>query len=163
MIISSLVAMNGNRLIGVNNDLPWKLKDDLEHFKNYSMHKPIVMGRNTYDSIGRPLPNRTNIIVSNTLSEVDGCHVCKSLQEAISLAEKYTNDEIILIGGARIFEEGMQIINKLVISWVDADHLEGDIFFPEFSMDDWTEVTNDFYNKSAVNEFAFRITEYIKR
>ena len=163
MIISSLVAMNGNRLIGVNNDLPWKLKDDLEHFKNYSMHKPIVMGRNTYDSIGRPLPNRTNIIVSNTLSEVDDCHICKSLQEAISLAEKYTNDEIILIGGARIFEEGMQIINKLVISWVDADHLEGDIFFPEFSMNEWTEVTNDFYNKSAVNEFAFRITEYIKR
>ena len=163
MIISSLVAMNGNRLIGVNNDLPWKLKDDLEHFKNYSMHKPIVMGRNTYDSIGRPLPNRTNIIVSNTLSEVDDCHICKSLQEAISLAEKYTNDEIILIGGARIFEEGMQIINKLVISWVDADHLEGDIFFPEFSMDEWTEVANDIYSKSEVNEFAFRITEYIKR
>lgn len=163
MIISSLVAMNGNRLIGVNNDLPWKLKDDLEHFKNYSMHKPIVMGRNTYDSIGRPLPNRTNIIVSNTLSEVDDCHICKSLQEAISLAEKYTNDEIILIGGARIFEEGMQIINKLVISWVDADHLEGDIFFPEFSMDEWTEVANDFYNKSEVNEFSFRITEYIRK
>ena len=79
MIISSLVAMNGNKLIGVNNDLPWKLKDDLEHFKNYSMHKPIIMGRNTYDSIGRPLPNRTNIIVSNTLNEVSGCYICNSL------------------------------------------------------------------------------------
>ena len=79
MIISSLVAMNGNKLIGVNNDLPWKLKDDLEHFKNYSMHKPIIMGRNTYDSIGRPLPNRTNIIVSNTLNEVSGCYVCSSV------------------------------------------------------------------------------------
>ena len=68
MIISSLVAMNGNKLIGVNNDLPWKLKDDLEHFKNYSMHKPIIMGRNTYDSIGRPLPNRTNIIVQEFIN-----------------------------------------------------------------------------------------------
>ena len=67
MIISSLVAMNSNRLIGVNNDLPWKLRDDLEHFKNYSINKPIIMGRNTFDSIGRPLPNRINIIVSNKL------------------------------------------------------------------------------------------------
>ena len=75
MIISSLVAMNSNRLIGVNNDLPWKLRDDLEHFKNYSMNKPIIMGRNTFDSIGRPLPNRINIIVSNKMKQVDGCHI----------------------------------------------------------------------------------------
>ena len=66
MIISSLVAMNSNRLIGVNNDLPWKLRDDLEHFKTYSMHKPIIMGRNTFDSIGRPLPNRINICLLYT-------------------------------------------------------------------------------------------------
>ena len=65
MILSSLVAMNSERLIGVNNDLPWKLRDDLEHFKNYSMHKPIIMGRNTFESIGRPLPNRTKIIDSS--------------------------------------------------------------------------------------------------
>ena len=71
MIISSLVAMNSNRLIGVNNDLPWKLRDDLEHFKNYSMNKPIIMGRNTFDSIGRPLPNRINIIVSNKMKQVE--------------------------------------------------------------------------------------------
>ena len=96
MIISSLVAMNADRLIGVNNDLPWKLKDDLEHFKNYSMHKPIIMGRNTFESIGRPLPNRTNIIVSNKLESIEGCYICKSLDEAIELGEKYTKDEIIL-------------------------------------------------------------------
>ena len=77
MIISSLVAMNVDRLIGVNNDLPWKLKDDLEHFKNYSMHKPIIMGRNTFESIGRPLPNRTNIVVSNKLESIEGCYICK--------------------------------------------------------------------------------------
>ena len=109
MIISSLVAMNSNRLIGVNNDLPWKLRDDLEHFKNYSMNKPIIMGRNTFDSIGRPLPNRINIIVSNKMKQVDDCHICKSLDEAIQLGMKYTNDEIVLIGGSRIFEEGMQL------------------------------------------------------
>ena len=114
MIISSLVAMNANRLIGVNNNLPWKLKDDLKHFKNYSMHKPIIMGRNTYESIGRPLPNRTNIIVSNKIENVENCNICKSLDEAILLGQKFSNDEIILIGGSRIFEEGMSKVNKLV-------------------------------------------------
>ena len=163
MIISSLVAMNGNKLIGVNNDLPWKLKDDLEHFKNYSMHKPIIMGRNTYDSIGRPLPNRTNIIVSNTLNEVSGCYICNSLDQAVLLGKEHTNDEIILIGGAKIFEEGMKIINKLVISWVDADHLKGDVYFPEFDMNDWVEVSSDVYQKSDNNEFSFKISEYIKK
>jgi len=163
MIISSLVAMNSNKLIGVNNDLPWKLRDDLEHFKNYSMNKPIIMGKNTYESIGRPLPNRTNIIISSTLKEVKGCHICSTLKEGISLAAGNTNDEIILIGGARIFEEGMRIINKLVISWVDADHLEGDVYFPDFDLKEWTEMTNDFYSKSEANEFAFKITEYIKK
>ena len=89
MIISSLVAMNSNRLIGVNNDLPWKLRDDLEHFKTYSMHKPIIMGRNTFDSIGRPLPNRINIIVSNKMKQVEGCHICKSLDEANRIIENF--------------------------------------------------------------------------
>ena len=163
MIISSLVAMNGNKLIGVNNDLPWKLKDDLEHFKNYSMHKPIIMGRKTYDSIGRPLPKRTNIIVSKTLSELPGCYVCNSLDQAVSLGKKHTNDEVILIGGAKIFEEGMKLINKLVISWVDADHLIGDVYFPDFDMDNWIEVSNDVYKKSDSNEFSFKISEYIKK
>ena len=155
--------MNGNKLIGVNNDLPWKLKDDLEHFKNYSMHKPIIMGRNTYDSIGRPLPNRTNIIVSNTLNEVSGCYVCNSLDQSVLLVKEHTNDEIILIGGAKIFEEGMKIINKLVISWVNADHLKGDVYFPNFDMNDWVEVSSDVYQKSDSNEFSFKISEYIKK
>ena len=163
MIISSLVAMNSNRLIGVNNDLPWKLRDDLEHFKNYSMNKPIIMGRNTFDSIGRPLPNRINIIVSNKMKQVEGCHICKSLDEAIELGMKYTNDEIILIGGSRIFEEGMQKINKLVISWVDANHLKGDIYFPEFNANDWLEVSSEHHSKSDQNEYSFVIKEYVKK
>ena len=86
MIVSALVAMNGNRLIGVNNELPWKLKDDLEHFKNYSMHKPIIMGKNTYESIGRPLPNRINIVVSSTMKSSKDLTVCKTLDQALQIA-----------------------------------------------------------------------------
>ena len=112
MIISSLVAMNADNLIGVNNDLPWKLKDDLQHFKNYSMNKAIIMGRNTYDSIGRPLPNRFNIIVSSIMAETEGLAIARNLPDAIELATNYSisadQHEIVLIGGARIFDEGMK-------------------------------------------------------
>ena len=121
------------------------------------------MGRNTFESIGRPLPNRTNIIVSNKLESIEGCYICKSLDEAIELGEKYTNDEIILIGGSRIFEEGMSRVNKLVISWVSAAHLDGDVYFPEFNIDDWLEVSSENFDQSDQNEFAFTIKEYIKK
>ena len=163
MILSSLVAMNSERLIGVNNDLPWKLRDDLEHFKNYSMHKPIIMGRNTFESIGRPLPNRTNIIVSSKLENMENCYICKSLDEAIMLGEKFTNDEIILIGGSKIFAEGMPIINKLVISWVSANQLKGDVYFPEFNINEWLEVSSENYDQSDHNEYSFTIKEYIRK
>ena len=83
MIISSLVAMNRSLLIGKDNDLPWHLKDDLAHFKNYSMNKPIVMGRNTYESIGRPLPNRHNIVITTTINELDGAVVVNNFPDAI--------------------------------------------------------------------------------
>ena len=109
------------------------------------------------------MPKRTNIIVSKTLSEVPGCYVCNSLDQAVLLGKEHTNDEVILIGGARIFKEGMKLINKLVISWVDADHLIGDVYFPDFDMDNWIEVSNDVYQKSDSNEFSFKISEYIKK
>ena len=79
------------------------------------------------------------------------------------LGEKYTNDEIILIGGSRIFEEGMSKVNKLVISWVNADHLKGDVYFPEFIIDEWLEVSSENFDQSDQNEFSFTIKEYIKK
>ena len=97
------------------------------------------------------------------MKQIDGCYICKSLDEAIELGKKYSNDEIILIGGSRIFEEGMQKINKLVISWVDADHLKGDVYFPEFNTSDWLEVSTEHHAKSDQNEYSFVIKEYIKK
>ena len=85
MIISILVAMNEELLIGVNNDLPWKLQDDLEHFKNYSLNKPIIMGRKTFESIGRPLPNRKNIVVSSSMKEQDGIKIFNNLTRCFDL------------------------------------------------------------------------------
>ena len=167
MIISSLVAMNADNVIGVDNDLPWKLKDDLQHFKNYSMNKAIIMGRNTYDSIGRPLPNRFNIVVSNTMTETEGLSIAKNLAEALEMATNYSiaehQDEIVLIGGARIFDEGMKYVNKLVISWVDAPKIKGDVYFPSFDLAEWDQDKSEHFAKSDVNEFSFEVVEYLKK
>ena len=167
MIISSLVAMNADNVIGVDNDLPWKLKDDLQHFKNYSMNKAIIMGRNTYDSIGRPLPNRFNIVVSNTMTETQGLSIAKNLAEALEMATNYSiaehQDEIVLIGGARIFDEGMKYVNKLVISWVDAPNIKGDVYFPSFDLAEWDQDKSEHFAKSDDNEFSFQVVEYLKK
>ena len=167
MIISSLVAMNADNIIGVNNDLPWKLKDDLQHFKNYSMNKAIIMGRNTYDSIGRPLPNRFNIVVSSTMAETEGLTIARNLTDAIELATNYSiaeqQDELVLIGGARIFDEGMKYVNKLVISWVDAPNIKGDVYFPSFNLSEWDQDKSEHFAKSDVNEFSFEVVEYLKK
>ena len=140
MIISTVVAMNSKYLIGINNDLPWRLKDDLEHFKNYTLNKPIIMGRKTFESIGRVLPNRFNVIVSSTLSNIKKAEIVKNLDSAISVSKEYceknNQQEIAIIGGAGVFKEAKSIINKLVVSWVDADHLEGCLLYTSDAADE---------------------------
>ena len=167
MIISILVAMNQDLLIGVNNDLPWKLQDDLEHFKNYSLNKPIIMGRKTFESIGRPLPNRKNIVVSSSMREQDGIMVFKNLNDAIAFSKKYNEenniDEIILIGGAKVFAEGLKQTTKLVISWVDTSSIEGDVYFPQFNKEEWREVSSKKFFKSKTNQYDFEVKEYLRK
>ena len=167
MIISILVAMNQELLIGVNNDLPWKLQDDLEHFKNYSLNKPIIMGRKTFESIGRPLPNRKNIVVSSVMREQDGIMVFKNLNDAIAFSKKYNEenniDEIILIGGAKVFAEGLKQTTKLVISWVDTSSIEGDVYFPQFNKEEWREVSSKKFFKSKTNQYDFEVKEYLRK
>ena len=165
MIISSLVAMNRSLLIGKDNDLPWHLKDDLAHFKNYSMNKPIVMGRNTYESIGRPLPNRHNIVITTTINELDGVVVVNNFPDAIEAAKKYclanNQDEIVIIGGAKIFTLAKDMINKLVITWVEANELVGDIYYPRFNLENWIEQSQKSFKKNADNDYDFVIKEYL--
>ena len=100
LTISHVVAMSNNQVIGINNDLPWSLKDDLAHFKKYTTGKIIVMGRKTFESIGRPLPNRDNFVISSTLNSVDGVSIFPSLDDALAAANaQNTHDEIAIIGG----------------------------------------------------------------
>ncbi len=165
MIISSLVAMNSSLLIGKDNDLPWHLKDDLAHFKNYSMNKPIIMGRNTYESIGRPLPNRHNIVITTTINELDGAVVVNNFLDAIEAAKKYClaskQNEIVIIGGAKIFALAKDMINKLVITWVEANELVGDVYYPRFNLKNWIEQSQKSFKKNADNDYDFVIKEYL--
>ena len=165
-IISHLVAVSNNLVIGVDNDLPWNLKADLAHFKKYTLNKIIIMGRKTYESIGRPLPNRINYVVSRTFKEISGTYVFSSLEEAISNAEKENiqkniENEIVIIGGGHIFQETAQSINKLIITRVDCE-IEGDIFYPKIDLTKWKLIKTESYIKDRDNDYEFKIEEYIK-
>ena len=138
MIISHLVALSNNFVIGVNNDLPWKLKKDLQHFSAYTQNKAIVMGRKTYESIGRPLPNRKNIVISSSLESQEDLEVVPNLNQAIEVASQWNKDnsageEIVLIGGGYVFEESKNIVNKLVLTRVECE-INGDVFYPQIDL-----------------------------
>ena len=96
-VISHLVAMAKNRVIGVDNDLPWNLPDDLNHFKKYTLNRPIVMGRKTFESIGKPLPQRTNIVISRSLSEIDGVNVFSEVDDGIAFANQYNEKNQVFL------------------------------------------------------------------
>ena len=160
MVISHLVAVSNNNVIGKNNDLPWKLKKDLQHFKNYTTGKTIVMGRKTYESIGRPLPNRRNIIISSTINEINGAEVFSSLEKALEALKH--EDEIIITGGSYLFNDTADIVNKLVITFVDTSIEDGDVFYTDIDYKKWNLIEESFYNKDIENEYNFSIKVYKK-
>jgi len=160
MVISHLVAVSNNNVIGKNNDLPWKLKRDLQHFKNYTTGKTIVMGRKTYESIGRPLPNRRNIIISSTIKGIDGAEVFSSLEAALEALKH--EDEIIITGGSYLFNDTTDIVNKLVITFVDTSIEDGDVFYSDIDYEKWDLVEESFFQKDSENEHDFSIKVYEK-
>ena len=166
MIISHLVALSNNFVIGVNNDLPWKLKKDLQHFSSYTQNKAIVMGRKTFESIGRPLPNRKNIVISSSLQSQESLEVVPNLNQAIEAASLWSKDnsaeeEIVLIGGGYVFEESKNIVNKLVLTRVECE-IDGDVFYPQIDLSDWKETSRESYKRDSENEYDFRIETLIK-
>ena len=165
-VISHLVAMAKNRVIGVNNDLPWILPDDLNHFKKYTLNKPIVMGRKTFESIGKPLPQRINIVISRSLSEIEGVNVFSEVEDGIAFANQYNEehqleDEVIIIGGAQIFNETLPIMNRLVLTQVDCE-IAGDVFYPEIDMHNFSRKNVSRHLKNEKNQFDFSIDLYEK-
>ena len=160
MVISHLVAVSNNNVIGKNNDLPWKLKRDLLHFKNYTTGKTIVMGRKTYESIGRPLPNRRNIVISSTIKSIKGAEVFSSLEAALEALKE--ESEIIITGGSYLFNDTVDIVNKLVITFVDTFIDDGDVFYSNIDYSKWNLIEESFFLKYNENEFDFSIKVYKK-
>ncbi|MEZ5541983.1 MAG: type 3 dihydrofolate reductase [Pseudomonadota bacterium] len=138
MQLSIIVAMDANRVIGHENRLPWHLPADLRHFREITMGKPIVMGRRTWESIGRPLPGRANIVITRDRSfTAAGCVVVHSVSEALAAAAGYA--EVMLIGGAQLYRQLLPRADRLYITQVDGE-FPGDAWFPELDPAEWREV-----------------------
>ena len=166
IIISHVVALSNNNVIGVDNNLPWNLKTDLNHFKNYTTNKIIVMGRKTFESIGRPLPNRLNFVVSRTIDEIENAFVFKSTKEAIDAAKKKCLDdgnysEIVIIGGGYLFKDTLEITNKLVLTNVDCD-INGDVYYPDIDFKFWKEKSSENFSRNEDNDYNFTVKVYEK-
>lgn len=153
MQISLIVAYDKNRVIGKNNQLPWHLPADLWHFKKLTMGNPIIMGRKTFESIGRPLPGRRNVIISRQGDlKIDGCEVFHSVEDA--LAGLQSESEVMVIGGANIYEQFLNYAHRLYITVVDAEVM-GDTFFPQWNKKDWILVSENCFEADAKNEYGY--------
>jgi dihydrofolate reductase len=154
---SLVVAVARNGVIGRDNALPWRLPADLAHFKKVTMGRPVVMGRRTYESIGKPLPGRQNIVVThNRAYSAPGCTVVGSLDEAWRAAG--SADEVCIIGGTTLFEETLPIADVIHFTQVEAD-VEGDTFFPRFDHSEWQEREVARHAADERNAYPIRILE----
>lgn len=159
--IALVVARAENGAIGLKGDLPWRLRDDLAFFKQATMGKPILMGRRTWESIGRPLPGRRNIVVSSTLGAVEGVEVVRSLDEALGLVRDAA--EVAIIGGAQLYAAALPTADVIYLTRVLAE-VEGDTFLPGFPPTDWRCVeTLGERQPDERNEHAFVIERYEPR
>ncbi len=164
MIISLIAAMDKNRLIGSGNTLPWHLPADFRHFKEVTMGKPVIMGRKTYESIGRPLPGRLNIVVSRHNFKADGIEAADSIDSALELAIKHAPgcNEIMIIGGANFYEQMLAHCQRMYLTHVDAE-CEGDAWFPAFDASDWTITKEEAHAADEQNNYGFRIVHYERK
>jgi dihydrofolate reductase len=154
-----IVAMSKNRVIGKDNVMPWHLSDDLKNFKKITMGKTIIMGRRTYDSIGKALPGRKNVILSRSLKDKD-ILVFDNLENA--LVDVGNEEEIFIIGGQDIYSQTINKANKLYLTTIN-DEIEGDKFFPDFDNSNWDIVDTKYYKKNKDNTHDFKSEILIKK
>ena len=134
-MINIIVAMDKNRVIGKNNRIPWHISEEVKNFKELTSGNTVIMGRKTFESIGKPLPNRNNIVLSTSMSQLQGIDVCKTFEESIIRAKSYGKD-IFIIGGAAVYEQAIPLAGKMFISYVKGEY-DGDVYFPEFDEKEW--------------------------
>jgi len=161
--IAVIVAQGNNREIGKDNKLLWHISEDMKYFRKTTMGKPVIMGRKTYESIGFPLPKRLNIVISRSEYSAEGVLSCKSLEEAIGIAKKNAQekkiDEIIIMGGAQIYELSLNIADKIYLTQVNKD-FDADTFFPEIDENIWKK-TSDVLSSNDELSYNFKVYEKI--
>jgi dihydrofolate reductase len=165
MIVSAIAALSENRVIGKNNDLPWKLPDDMKFFMETTKGHHVIMGRKNYDSLKgkfKPLPNRTNIVITRQ-SELDapGCIVLHNIKEGLLVANKNGEPECFIIGGSEIYDLAMPYTNRLYLTEIQA-HINGDTYFPEFNKNEWKEISRTHHDADDRHAYAFDFVIYDK-
>ncbi|MGR6871691.1 dihydrofolate reductase [Pseudomonas sp. HK3] len=166
MKLALIAAYSQNRVVGYDNKLPWHLPEDLKYFKRCTSGKAIIMGRKTFDSIGRPLPNRTNIVITrNPDFQAEGVKVVRSLNDAIELAKAVNEvngvDEVMIIGGATIYELALPLVDRLYLTHVHA-RIVGDAYFPEVDFSTWHAVQRADYSAGDSNPYDYSFVVYEK-
>ncbi len=159
-MISIIVAISENNAIGKDNQLLWHLPLDLAYFKRITSGHPIIMGRKTFESIGRALPNRTNIVISrNKDLKIDGVHVVESIEQGVQLAG---DAECFIIGGGNIYDQAFTLADRIYLTKVHA-HIEGDTFFPEIDTKDWKEIFHENHDADEKHRYSFSFITYDRK
>ncbi|AVF35906.1 type 3 dihydrofolate reductase [Rahnella sikkimica] len=152
MIISLIAALATDRVIGMENAMPWHLPGDLAWFKRNTLNKPVIMGRKTFESIGRPLPGRLNIVISSKPGEHDGVTWVTSVDAALAAAGEV--EEVMVMGGGRVYEQLLPKANRLYLTHIDAE-VEGDTHFPDYEPDDWESTFSEFHDADEQNSHGY--------
>ena len=152
-MISIIVAIAKNGVIGDKNTLLWHLREDMIHFRTITSGHPVVMGRKTYDSIGRPLPKRTNVVITrDTELQIEGCTMAHSLTEAVEMFD--SSEEVFIIGGAQIYSQAMPLADRLYLTIIDKEY-EGDSSFPEIDYNSWRQISCEKIERGEEFEYPF--------
>lgn len=159
MLISIIVAVSKNQVIGIEGDLPWRLSSDLRNFKRLTEGHTVIMGRKTYESIGKPLPKRTNVVITgNQHYQAIGCHIVHELEEAVRFARSQGEKEVFIIGGGEVYRQSIEKANRIYLTRVEAE-LKGDTFFPKLDKNIWKEKQRERFEADEKNNYAFDVVE----
>jgi dihydrofolate reductase len=154
MIISFIVAVSENNVIGKDNKLPWRLPADMKYFKNATWAMPVIMGRKSFESLGKPLAGRKNIVITrNNNWEADGVEAVQSIDQAITLAAQTDAKEIFITGGAEIFKAALPSADRIYLTRIHAN-FDGDTFFPELNEDEWRVASTKEYEPDEKNKYS---------
>lgn len=166
MKIALIAAMSRNRVIGINNDLPWHLPDDMKYFMETTKGRTVIMGRKNYESIPekfRPLPHRTNVMVTRQDSyDAPGCVILPSMEEAVAYAREQKEELLFIIGGGQIYDQGMDMADEIYLTEIDTDIDNGEVFFPEIR-GEWEEVSREHHPMDDRHVYAFDYVIYRRK